>query len=241
MDLEANRRLARFKFHYQIRESRVTDFNCHLLVLLDVHYNSQRIEHHPRDIYVKLKTLGPLSDWSIGGFNYATLLLRRNDIHDCIEHIRTDWRMITRSKDQQMMLRNAKIGRYITGFCAAFMQSGVFCASIAAGVFQRTVEVGNETVVIYTLPCPPYKLPVQTKSIHDIVLSTQFLAAFVAVSSTTGTFGLAIVFASHALGQLNIMVAWINEFINQQSRDRNSNACVNKIGAIVEHHLRVLR
>ncbi|KAK1131477.1 hypothetical protein K0M31_017761 [Melipona bicolor] len=221
--------------------SRILTVICWCFWMLTIIPGALNIILEKEDMYIKLKTLGPLSDWSVGGFNYAMLLLRRNDIHNCIEHIRTDWKMITRSEDQQVMLKNAKVGRYIAGFCAAFMQGGVFCGCIAAGVFQRTVEVGNETVIIYTLPCPPYKLPVQTKSIHDIVLSIQFLAAFIAVSSTTGAFGLAIVFASHALGQLNIMVPWINEFINQQSRDQNSNACVNKIGAIVEHHLRVLR
>ncbi|KAK1131473.1 hypothetical protein K0M31_017757 [Melipona bicolor] len=192
------------------------------------------------DIYIKLKTLGPLCDWGVGGFNYAMLLLRRNDIHDCLEHIRTDWKIITRSEDQQVMLKNAKLGRYVAGFCAAFMQGGVFSACIVYGVFTQTVEVGNETLIIYTLPCPPYKLPVQTKSIHDIILGTQFLSAFISISSTTGVFGLATVFASHALGQLNIMMVWVNEFVNQQSRYQNSNAYVNKLGAIVEHHLRVL-
>ena len=193
------------------------------------------------DIYLKLKTLGPLCDWGVGGFNYAMLLLRRNDIHDCLEHIRTDWRMITRSEDQQMMLKNAKLGRYVAGFCAVFMQSGVFCACILFGVVTQTVEIGNETLIVYTLPCPPYKLPVQTKSTHDIILGTQFFSAFISISSTTGVFSLATVFASHALGQLNIMVAWVNEFVNQRSRHQNNNGGVNNIGAIVEHHLRVLR
>ncbi|KAK9299137.1 hypothetical protein QLX08_007754 [Tetragonisca angustula] len=36
------------------------------------------------------------------------------------------------------------------------------------------------------------------------------------------------------------MVVWVNEFVNQHLRSENKNASVNKIGAIVEHHLRVL-
>ncbi|XP_043517130.1 odorant receptor 4-like [Frieseomelitta varia] len=192
------------------------------------------------DIYLKLKTLGPLSHWCVGGFNYAVLLLRKNDIHYCIEHIRTDWKMITRSEDQQVMLKNAKLGRYVAGFCAAFMHGGVFCTCLVLGAFKRTIEIGNETMAVYTLPCPAYKFPVQTNPTHDIILGTQFLSAFIASSSAAGAFSLATVFASHAVGQLSIMTTWVDEFVNRQSRDENNNDCVNKIGIIVEHHLRVL-
>lgn len=193
------------------------------------------------DLYLKLKMFGPLSHWCVGGFNYAVLLLRQGDIHYCIKHIRTDWKTITRLEDQRVMLKNAKLGRYIACFCAAFMHGSVFCTCLVLGAFKRTIEVRNETILVYTLPCPAYKLPVQTNPGHDIILGTQFLSAFIATSSAAGAFSLATVFASHALGQLNIMVTWINEFVNQHSKDQNNNARANRIGIIVEHHLRALR
>ena len=194
------------------------------------------------DIYIKLKALGPLSHWCVAGLSYAVLLLHKNDIHYCIEHIKTDWEIITRSEDQQVMLKYAKIGRYVAGFCAAFMQGGVFSGCVVYGFFTtQTIEVGNETLIVYGLPCPPYKFPVELKPIHDIILGTQFLSAIVVTGIATGAFSLATVFASHAVGQLNIMVVWVNEFANRQSRDENNIACIDKIGIIVEHHLRILR
>ncbi|XP_068970787.1 odorant receptor 82a-like [Bombus flavifrons] len=192
------------------------------------------------DLYLKLKMFGPLSHWCVGGFNYAVLLLRQGDIHYCIKHIKTDWKTITRLEDQRVMLKNAKLGRYIACFCTAFMHGSVFCTCLVLGAFKRTIEVRNETILVYTLPCPAYKLPVQTNPGHDIILGTQFLSAFIATSSAAGAFSLATVFASHALGQLNIMVTWINEFVNQHSKEQNNNAPANKIGVIVEHHLRAL-
>ncbi|KAK1131478.1 hypothetical protein K0M31_017762 [Melipona bicolor] len=222
--------------------SQILTVVCWCISLFTIIPGVLNITLEKEDFYLKLKTLGPLSHWCVGGFNYAVLLLRKSDIHYCIEHIRTDWKMITRSKDQQVMLKNAKLGRRVAGFCAAFMQGGVFSTCIVYGVFtSQTIQVGNETQVVYGLPCPPYKFPIQLKPIHDIILGTQFLSAFVVTTSATGAFGLAAVFASHAVGQLNIMVAWVNEFVNQHLRSENDNASVNKVGAIVEHHLRVLR
>ncbi|KOX73711.1 hypothetical protein WN51_13789 [Melipona quadrifasciata] len=221
--------------------SRILTVVCWFISLFTIIPGVLNIILEKEDIYLKLKTLGPLSHWCVGGFNYAVLLLRKSDIHYCIEHIRTDWKMITRSEDQQVMLKNAKLGRRVAGFCAAFMQGGVFSTCIVYGVFtSQTIQVGNETMVVYGLPCPPYKLPIQLKPIHDIILGTQFLSAFVVTTSATGAFGLAAVFASHAVGQLNIMMAWVNEFVNQHLRCENENASVSKVGAIVEHHLRVL-
>lgn len=192
------------------------------------------------DIYLKLKTIGPLSHYCVGGFNYAILLLRENDILHCIEHIRVDWSIITKKQDQQVMLKYAKIGRYIAAFCTAFLQGGVLCTCLALGAFKTTIKNGNETIEIYSLLCPAYKFPVQTNPTHDIIFGTQLLSAFINSSSAAGAFSLAAVFASHALGQLNIMVAWINEFVNRPM-ELNNDAYVNKISIIVEHHLRVLR
>ena len=221
--------------------SRMLTIVCWCFSLFTIIPGVLNIMLEEEDIYLKLKTLGPLSHWCVGGFNYAVLLLRKNDIHYCMEHISTDWKMITRSEDQQVMLKNAKLGRYVAGFCAAFMHTGVFCTCLVLGAFKRTIEIGNETMTVYTLPCPAYKFPVQTNPTHDIILGTQFLSAFIASSSAAGAFSLATVFASHAVGQLSIMMAWVDEFVNRQSGDENNNACVNKIGIIVEHHLRVLR
>lgn len=41
-------------------------------------------------IYMKLKVFGPLSHWFIGGINYTNLLLRSNEIRDCIHHVQTE-------------------------------------------------------------------------------------------------------------------------------------------------------
>ncbi|CAL7936648.1 unnamed protein product [Xylocopa violacea] len=193
------------------------------------------------DVYLKLRTIGPLAHWSVGGVNYTLLLLGSKEIRDCVQHIQTDWKIVTRDSDLQVMLKKAKVGRYVAVFCAAFMQGGVLCNSIAAALTALTTDIGNKSNSVPPLPCTPYKnlLPVDTNPTYEYVLVSQFVSGFIVSSSAVGPYGLAAVFAAHAYGQLSIVMAWITEFVNDW-KDRKRNVSYNKIGAIVEHHLRVL-
>ncbi|XP_015431116.1 PREDICTED: odorant receptor 82a-like [Dufourea novaeangliae] len=192
-------------------------------------------------VRLKLKLLGPLGHWFVGGINYTTLLMRSKEIRHCIEHMGTDWRIITRTKDQQIMMKNAKFGRYVSAFCAACMQGGVLSYCVVSALTMRVVQVGNETRTVHVLPCSVYKklLNVDNSPMNEIVLVSQFLSAFIVNSSAVGAFSLAAVFAAHACGQLDVLMIWITEFVNDSRRQRK-NACLNKIGVLVEHHLRVL-
>ncbi|XP_076676298.1 uncharacterized protein LOC143373193 [Andrena cerasifolii] len=194
------------------------------------------------DNVTKLKLFGPLSHWFVGGINYTTLLLRGKEIRYCVEHVRMDWRIITRAKDQSVMVNNAKFGRDVAGFCAAIMYGGLVSYCVVSRVSTEIVYVGNETRTVHMLPCAVYKklLNVDTSPMNEIVFVSQFMSGFVVTSTAVAAFGLAAVFAAHACGQLNILVAWVTEYVNASER-HNKGAYFSEVGVVVEHHLRVLR
>ena len=192
------------------------------------------------DIISKLKSLGPISYCFGGGLNYAVLLLRKNDIRYCIDHIEADWKVITRMADRQVMLKNAKIGRIISCCIVGFLQIGTFCFCTILGVFKRTIKIGNNSMEIYVLPSPTYKIPVDTNPGHDIVLGFQYVAAYITSATVISAFSFATVFACHASGQLTIMIIWIKEFINRP-QEENKNVHIDKISVIIKHHMRILR
>ncbi|CAK9819224.1 hypothetical protein ANTPLA_LOCUS10128 [Anthophora plagiata] len=188
-----------------------------------------------------MKVLGPLGHWIIGTINYITLLLRRNDIRHCVNHIETDWSMVTRKKDQQVMLRNAKFGRYVAIFCAIFVQVGIMGYCLITASNTQIVEIGNETRILHTLPLAAYEklIPVDRKPVNGIVILSQFLSGFIVNTSAIGIFSLAAVLAAHACGQLDVLMIWIEDFV-KEARNRGKDAPFNEIAVIVEHHLRVL-
>ncbi|XP_031366089.1 odorant receptor 4-like isoform X3 [Apis dorsata] len=191
------------------------------------------------DIISKLKTLAPISYCFGGGLNYAVLLLRKNDILYCIEHMEVDWKVITKTADRQVMFKNAKIGRIISACIAAFVQISAICFCTVLGVFKRTIKIGNESMEIHVLPSPTYKIPVDTNPGYGIVLGLQFMTGYIMSATVVIAFSLATVFACHTIGQLTIMVTWIEEFINRP-QEENKNVRIDEISVIIEHHMRIL-
>ncbi|XP_003484578.1 odorant receptor 82a-like [Bombus impatiens] len=189
-------------------------------------------------IYLKLKSLGPVSHWIVSGANYTTLLLRSKDIRQCMEHMEADWQTVTREKDQWVMLKNAKFGRYVAASCAIFMQSGIMCFIFVAAMDTVEIQIGNETRILHVLPCAVYKklINVDESPTNEIMLFLQAWCTMIANSSTVGMFSLAAVLAAHACGQLNVVMVWITEFVNEPKKTDGPNS----IGVIVERHLRTL-
>ena len=192
------------------------------------------------DIITKLKMTGPIIYCIGGGLNYAILLFLRDDIRYCIEHIEADWKTITRTGDRQVMFKNAKIGRIISGCIGSFLQFSTISYCTVFGVFKQTIKIGNESMEIHVLPFPTYKIPVDTNLEHGIVLGFQYLTACIMTATIIIAFSLATVFACHAVGQLTIMVTWIEEFVNRPQEEKK-NMRIDEISVIIEHHLRILR
>lgn len=192
------------------------------------------------DMHKKLKAVGPLSHWSMGGINYFSLLFRRNDIRRCVQHMKTDWRTVTHPEDREVMLRYAKFGRYVAVMCAIFMHGGVFSHSVLQGTTPTFITVNNETLKIHILPCPSYTKFVDNRysPAGEISLTLQLVAGTIVNSITVGACSLAAVFAMHACGQLNVLVRWLDQLVDDQ---KEINVVKHRLADIVEHHLRVLR
>ncbi|XP_018364301.1 PREDICTED: odorant receptor 4-like [Trachymyrmex cornetzi] len=190
------------------------------------------------DVQKKLLAVGPLNHWCISGINYFSLLFRSRDIHRCVEHMRTDWRTTTEIGDRQVMLKYAKVGRFVAGLCAIFMHGGVFSHTVLQGATPKFECIGNVSVKVRVLLCPSYSKFVDTTQspAGEIALALQIISSIVVNSITVGACSLAAVFAMHACGQLNVLMRWLN-----QLNDRKQQKTVqHRMAIIVEHHLRVL-
>ncbi|XP_078051707.1 odorant receptor 10-like [Augochlora pura] len=193
------------------------------------------------ELYQKLKTIGPLIHWVMGGVKLAILLASSNEIRHCVKHLEADWQIVSGIHRRQVMLRYAKLGRYVSVFCAAFMQGGVFSYCLIATMSTKSVEIGNDTRTIHMLPFVFYQKLIDTDQspANEIIIASQFLSAFVANSIAVGGFSLAAVFAAHACGQLNILMSRITELVNE-FRGRDTKIFFEDIGLVVQYHIRIL-
>jgi len=192
------------------------------------------------NIKLKLNAIGPLFHRVMGSINYWVLLKRSSDIHKLIRHMETDWNLIQRIDDREVMLQHAKFGRFVAGMCGVIMHGGAFLFSIARAIKTIPITVGNDTFKMHPMTCPIYSkiIDIRFSPVNEIALVIQFLSTFIVSSSTVGACSLAAVFAMHACGQLNVLYTWLHELVKNQKENRTTEQ---KLATIVEHHLRVLR
>lgn len=220
---------------------RVHVFACSSLIAIVMVPCMLYVSLEEKDIQMKLSVMGPLSHWIMGTINYWLLLARGDDIRECVQHMEMDWRLVRRIDDQGLMLRYAKIGRFVAGFCAVFMQSGTFLFTIAKAMTSMPVIIDNETALVHPMTCPIYSKFIDTRfsPANEIMLAVELLSCFIVNSITVGACSLAAVFAMHACGQLDMLFSWLNKLVADE--DKGNEFAEQRLAAIVEHHLRVLR
>ncbi|EFN78623.1 hypothetical protein EAI_17421 [Harpegnathos saltator] len=220
--------------------SKILRLICHILIALTVVPSILYILFEEKDFRLKLKAVGPTSHWLMGGINYCSLLYQKKQIRRSIEHMETDWRMVKRERDRELMLRNAKVGRAIASLCALIMQGGIFSYNVARGTSPILVVIGNETVAIGRLPCPSFNKIVDTRfsPVYEVVLTLQCLSTIVVNNTTVGACGLAAVFAMHACGQLSVVMSRLEELDGEKDE---CHIVQRKLANLVERHLRALR
>lgn len=193
-----------------------------------------------KDMPSKLNAVGPLLHRVMGSVNYLTLLKRRRDLRDYMQHMAMDWQLIQRIEDREIMLQYAKFGRLISGICGIIMQGSTMLFSIAKTMKTTTVVIDNQTVTMYPMVCPSYQKFIDTRfsPTNEIVLSVQFMSTFIVGSATAGVCSLAAVFATHACGQLNVLYKRLDEL--DKNDEKENQPARQKMIVIVEHHLRIL-
>lgn len=218
-------------------------FSCYFLIVFTLVPCVLNIFFEEKNLELQLRAVGPLSHWLMGGMNYCSLLFRNNDIRRCMQHMEKDWKTINRPQDHKIMTRNAKMGRFIAGFCAVFMHGGVFSYGIVNGMTTVVVSVGNESVSMLQLPCPFYSKIIDTRfsPANEIVLVVQLLSTFVVNSTTVAACSLAAVFATHACGQLDIVISRLDKLVEGDNNEKKSDGVQQRLADIVDRHLRALR
>lgn len=201
---------------------------CALAIFLD----------ETKDVEAKVHDFGPLSNWALASLKYCSLLMHVGDIRRCIEHIESDWRAVTKIEEREIMLKSARIGRFIAIFSAIFVHSGVFSYSIfQAMTLNKTIA---DNVSVHSLPFAFYdKILDTTRSpAYEIMFTIQCLSTFVVNSIVIASCCVTSVFVMHACGQLKILMSLLDNFIDENEKRDFSQQ---KFAIVVEHHLKVLR
>ncbi|XP_014604785.1 PREDICTED: uncharacterized protein LOC106787171 [Polistes canadensis] len=189
------------------------------------------------NLQIKMKALGQVSYWLMSTIKYSYILYHRGNVQRCLDHIENDWRIITRSKDRNIMLTHANKARYFILICTSFTYGGVLIYSLVRGMTLIPVIIENRTIYLHPLPCPCYSKLADTRfhPTYEIIYTLQLLSAIITSSIVVCACSLAAVFVMHACGQLTITMAWIEDTFVDSIRSSNY-----PLTDIVRLHVRTL-
>lgn len=225
--------------------TKLLNFICHSLIIFTIVPCILYIVYEAESSKTRMKIIGPVSHWLMGELNYCCLLSKTDDIIRCIKHVERDWQVVENASSREMMLKYAKVGRFIAFIAAFCMHSGVLAFNVTKGFKKMMFLVGNDSYFMYPLPCPIYTnlLDARFSPANEIVFVLQILSGLIVTSVTVGACGLAAVLTMHASGQLNMVVARLDNLVDTKIEEKQEAQTVaqKKLGIIVEHHLRTLR
>ncbi|XP_017795970.1 PREDICTED: odorant receptor 4-like [Habropoda laboriosa] len=191
-----------------------------------------------KDTIIRLKLFGLLSFCLISLMKYWALATRKPRIKECIEEVQSDWKEVESLRDREMMLKYGQMGRNLTIICAIFMYTG---GTIYHTVMQFAtgtyVDEYNRTIKPLVYPTYSALFDVQTSPIYELVYFVHCMCGYVIYSITAGACGLAALFATHACGQIDIVMSRLGDLVNS----KESSDLDKRLIEIVEHHLRILR
>ncbi|CAL1689176.1 unnamed protein product [Lasius platythorax] len=189
--------------------------------------------------YEILRTACPLIFTCTVFLRYLLLLSHRDEIKSCIDRIAEDWRNVTIAEDREIMLANAKSGRFFGIISVAFMFGSGIPYTCMPLVLPPIVTEDNVTIRTLPNPCELFFLDVQVSPVYEISYALEALSCFTAYTVFCGICSLTAKFVTHVCGQCEILMYIFEELID--GGDRNRGTVDQRISTAIIHHLRILK
>lgn len=137
------------------------------------------------------------------------------------------------------MLRYATTGRNLTAICASIMYiAGVIFYLILPWCSEH--KVGNQTVRPLVFPTYSGFRQSQISPLYEIVYLAHCICGYTILSVSSGICGLAALFATHACGQIQVIITQLENLLNGQNFEKVPNVHQG-LAAIVKDHVKIIK
>ncbi|XP_017878902.2 odorant receptor 4-like isoform X2 [Ceratina calcarata] len=220
---------------------RLINILCYSLIIYLVVPCSLYVFLEVKDVYDKIKLLGPLNFCVMAFLKYYLLNIHEEDIRECVERIEWDWKNLTYSKDREVMIENANFGRKLVIVCVFFMYSGFAFYYIALPISVGKIPAQDQNLTFIPMLFPFSKFIIDTRNspINELCFSFQVLAGALLHSITAAACSLAAVLAVHSCAQMQVLINWLNHLIDGRSDMEDD--VDRRLAMIVNQHVQLLQ
>lgn len=170
---------------------------------------------------------------------YIVILFRIEKIEKCLKIMKEDWRYIENNEQHEVMINNAKTGRYIIFICTSIIFLSGLGYNILAPLLSHSI-VTHRNITVKPFPSPVYgKFFTSGQSpIYEIIFAVQLVTAFFLYSVTAVAISYIAILTMHACSQFDIVMIYLNKLIDIQDKEKTVHK---KFVIIVNTHHRVVR
>lgn len=185
---------------------------------------------------VRLKLISSILFTIVAVLKYFSLVLSKNQMRNCLARVNNDWRNVVSASSRNSMIDKARTARRLLVLCGIFMYtSGLYFRTIVP--LSKGKSVTDQNITIRYLPCPSYFVLFngQISPAYEIMFFIQFFSGFIKYTITVAICSLAALFVMHICGQLEILMALIDNLINE-TEENNLNRM---LALAVEHQIKM--
>ncbi|XP_043488149.1 odorant receptor 4-like [Polistes fuscatus] len=194
---------------------------------------------YEQNINIKLKLFGPVGFCLTSTIKYCYLGIKGNAIGRCIYYMEKDWKYVKDENYRRIMMKHATVGRNLTILCASFLYSGGMSYHTIMPLFSRQRIDENHTIRPLTYPGYDKFFESQTSPTYEIIFVTHCVYALITYNITTATCSLAATFVSHICGQVQIILARLDDLVD--GRTNRNTLVADRMAIIIQDHVKVLR
>lgn len=137
------------------------------------------------------------------------------------------------------MLKYAGTGRKLSVISASAMYSAGFIYHLILP-FCNEHKIGNQTIRPLVYPTNNEFRQSQISPAYEIMYVAHCVCGYTIYSVTVGTCGLAAIFATHACGQIQVVISRLEDLLDGKNFEQMSNV-QQRIAAIVKGHVQIIR
>ncbi|KAJ8676080.1 hypothetical protein QAD02_011866 [Eretmocerus hayati] len=195
------------------------------------------------DLLKLMKIIAAMVFSSLAVFKFWTLVINKQDIRHCLEVMENDYKEAESEEDRQIMLNNAKIGRFFTTAYLGLSYGGALPYHIIMPlVAPRVLRSDNTTMIPLPYPSEYVFFVVEFAPLYPIVFVSQWAISFIILSTNTGVYSLIACIVMHSCCLFEVTGNKIETFLRGRRYNKGmmDSETAKRLSQIIDFHVRAI-
>ncbi|THK33029.1 odorant receptor 13a [Diachasma alloeum] len=149
---------------------------------------------------------------SLALIKFWTMIINKKPLRWCLEELQDSWRSVSCEEDKEVMIKNAKTGRFLTVAYLSLSYGGALPYHIVMPlVAERIVKPDNTTQIPLPYPCDYVFFVPEDSPGYEMLFVTQIIISSLILSTNCGIYSLIATYIVHACCLFEIVARHLDQ------------------------------